>query len=131
MRKFVIEHKIKITGDQHQYSDAGVPLFSDNTVGFFSYRGWGDFMAAVWSTEENINYNWDNGWQPKGHLTINGKNTRDLHGEEVLLVFKYRQMGYSQYKIANILNTSRNTIARITQGKTYLEYQKYNTEYDK
>jgi hypothetical protein len=36
-----------ITGEQHQYSDSGVPIFEDGKIGSFSYRGWADLMAAI------------------------------------------------------------------------------------
>ncbi len=53
LRASIIENKIKGGGDWHQDDAEGVPLFEDNTVGTFSYRAWGDLLAAVWSTEEN------------------------------------------------------------------------------
>ena len=31
------------------------PVFDDGTVGSFSFRAWGDLMAAIWNTEENTN----------------------------------------------------------------------------
>lgn len=52
----VLVKKLRLTGEQHQYSEAGCPLFSDGTVGRFSYRGWGDLMAAIWAEEENTDY---------------------------------------------------------------------------
>ena len=55
-RKYIIENKLKFGGDDHQYRYT--PLFNDNTVMSCSYRAWGDFMAAVWSTEENKDYNY-------------------------------------------------------------------------
>ena len=58
LRKEIIKKKIKTTGREHQESDVGVPLFSDGTVGTFSYRGWGDLMAAVWSKEEDADYHY-------------------------------------------------------------------------
>lgn len=57
-RDFVLENRIKECGDWHQNSDNGTPLFSDGTVGLFSFRGWGDIMAAVWSTAENKDYHY-------------------------------------------------------------------------
>lgn len=36
-----------LCGNEHQELDTGTPLFSDGTVGSFSYRGWGDLMAAI------------------------------------------------------------------------------------
>jgi len=53
IRRSVIKNGLKITGDKHQHGGSGVPLFTDDTVGQFSYRAWGDLMAAIWSTEEN------------------------------------------------------------------------------
>ena len=58
VRADVIEKKIRLTGDRHQYGDAGVPLFEDDTVGTFSYRAWGDLMAAIWSEHENKDYSY-------------------------------------------------------------------------
>ena len=52
----VIKRGSLLTGDDHQYSSIGVPLFDDNTVATFSYRAWGDLMAAIWSEEENKDY---------------------------------------------------------------------------
>jgi len=57
-RKYVVENKIREGGDWHQYSPAGTPLFSDKTVGVFSYRAWGDIMAAIWSEEEDADYSY-------------------------------------------------------------------------
>jgi hypothetical protein len=56
IRQSVIEKNIRLTGNDHQYSDEGVPLFSDGTVGQFSFRAWGDIMAAIWSEKENKDY---------------------------------------------------------------------------
>jgi len=58
IRKSVIEKKLRTTGDQHQHSGSGVPLFNDDTIGSFSYRAWGDLMAAIWSEEEDKDYNY-------------------------------------------------------------------------
>lgn len=56
IRQDVIEKGIRKTGDDHQHRDCGVPLFEDNTVGTFSYRAWGDLMAAIWSEHEDKDY---------------------------------------------------------------------------
>lgn len=58
IRRDVLAKGIRINGDAHQYGPAGVPLFADNTVGTFSYRGWGDLMAAIWSEHESKDYNY-------------------------------------------------------------------------
>lgn len=55
-RQYVLENEIKHGGDWHQSNEEGVPLFSDGTVGTFSYRAWGDIMAAIWSEEEGVDY---------------------------------------------------------------------------
>lgn len=56
IRKDVVERKVRYNGRDHQNEDDGVPMFSDGSVGTFSYRAWGDLMAAIWSTEENKDY---------------------------------------------------------------------------
>ena len=57
LRKYIVENKIKRGGDFHQSDEeGGAPLFSDGTTATFSYRAWGDFMAGVWSEEENKDY---------------------------------------------------------------------------
>lgn len=65
LRKEIIKKEIKITGDQHQRLPDGAPLFNDGTVGRFSYRAWGDLMAAIWSTEENKDYEFMDFYQQK------------------------------------------------------------------
>lgn len=56
IRKSVVENNIKITGELHQNSYCGVPMFENMKVASFSFRAWGDLMAAIWSTEENTDY---------------------------------------------------------------------------
>lgn len=51
-RKSAVAHKIKATGEQHQY-DGITPVFSDGSTFAMTFRSWGDFMAAVWSEEED------------------------------------------------------------------------------
>ncbi len=58
IRESVVKNKLRLTGNDHQYSGSGVPLFEDDTIGSFSFRGWGDIMAAIWSEEENKDYNY-------------------------------------------------------------------------
>lgn len=52
LKKSIIENNIKFTGSDHQNLPNGVPLFSDGTVALFTFRGWGDLLAAIWNTEE-------------------------------------------------------------------------------
>jgi len=56
IRKEVLKHKLRWTGAEHQA--IGIPKFSDGTVGVFSYRAWGDLMAAIWSEEEDKDYSY-------------------------------------------------------------------------
>lgn len=46
----------RITGDDHQSANDGVPMFSDGSVATFSLRGWGDLLAAVYSERDNKDY---------------------------------------------------------------------------
>ena len=51
LRDEIISKDHRFTAPLHQ--TVMTPLFSDGTVSRFSYRAWGDFMAAVYTTEEN------------------------------------------------------------------------------
>ena len=51
-RKSAVENNIRATGEQHQY-DGITPVFSDGSIFSMTFRAWGDFMAAVWSEEED------------------------------------------------------------------------------
>jgi hypothetical protein len=57
-REYVVANQLKQGGDWHQNSDQGAPLFSDNTSATFSYRAWGDIMAAIWAEEEQRDYHY-------------------------------------------------------------------------
>lgn len=52
IRASVLKNEIWQPGDWHQ--DHGIPLFSDGTVAQFTFRAWGDLMAAIWSTELDV-----------------------------------------------------------------------------
>ena len=56
IRQDVVAKGIRLTGEQHQNHSEGVPLFNDGKVALFSFRGWGDLMAAIWSEAENKDY---------------------------------------------------------------------------
>lgn len=59
LRKSILENKIKFTGQEMQRDNTKtVPLWDDGTVTHYTWRSWGDLMAAVWSEEENKNYNY-------------------------------------------------------------------------
>jgi hypothetical protein len=51
-RKSAVANNIKATGAQHQY-DGITPVFSDGSTFAMTFRAWGDFMAAVWSEEQD------------------------------------------------------------------------------
>lgn len=56
IRKSIIEKDIWQTGSWHQNADKGVPATSDGFMYMSSFRGWGDLMAAVWSSEYDKDY---------------------------------------------------------------------------
>lgn len=59
LRRAIIKNGIRCTGDQHQHSGyRSVPLWSDGKVDTYSYRAWGDLMAAIWSTEDDKDYSY-------------------------------------------------------------------------
>ena len=54
IREAVLKDRIRWGGDWHQSDQyEGVPLFEDDTIGSFTYRAWGDILAAIWNTEKN------------------------------------------------------------------------------
>lgn len=56
LRKSIIELEIRHGGDWHQRE--GCPVYSDGSVTRMSMRAWGDLLAAIWSTEDNKDYNY-------------------------------------------------------------------------
>jgi hypothetical protein len=56
-RRSAVENRIRVSGESHQH-DGITPVFSDGTTFAMTYRSWGDFMAAVWSEEENRDYSY-------------------------------------------------------------------------
>jgi len=58
LRRSIIEHKIRCTGEEHQNGSHAIPLWSNGRVDTYSHRAWGDLMAAVWSTEDGKNYSY-------------------------------------------------------------------------
>jgi hypothetical protein len=56
LRRSIVANKVRCTGYQHQNEASAVPLWSNGKVDTYSYRAWGDLMAAVWSTEEDKDY---------------------------------------------------------------------------
>lgn len=60
VRREVVLKGMRLTGEQHQESDQGVPVFSDGKALILSWRAWGDLMAAIWSEAEQKDYNYMN-----------------------------------------------------------------------
>lgn len=58
LRADIIKRGIREFGPWHQDSPEGAPVFSDGTAATFSYRAWGDLLAAIWSTEDDRDYNY-------------------------------------------------------------------------
>lgn len=58
LREAILERELQRGGDWHQRSETGVAVFDDGRIATFSYRAWGDLLAAVWSTEldRDLNY---------------------------------------------------------------------------
>lgn len=50
----ILEKDIHITGGEHQHGGEGVPIFSDDTQAAFTYRAWGDLMAAIWNSFRKV-----------------------------------------------------------------------------
>mgnify|MGYP003424579662 FL=1 len=50
-KAYILNNNIKECAPWHQ--SIGVPLFEDDTYSTFSYRAWGDIMAAIYTSEEN------------------------------------------------------------------------------
>jgi len=55
IRKSVVENRIRVGGIVAQEIEC-VPVLSDGTYFLGSMRGWGDLMAAIWSSEDNKDY---------------------------------------------------------------------------
>lgn len=58
LRSAVLFSDIRHGGDWHQDSEFSVPMFDGGTVALFTYRCWGDVMAAIWSTQEDRDYSY-------------------------------------------------------------------------
>lgn len=58
IRLDIINRNLKITGREHQLSSDGTPRFNNGKYGIFSFRAWGDLMAATWAEHENKNYSY-------------------------------------------------------------------------
>lgn len=56
LRASILERECREGGDWHQNDEEGTPVFSDGTCASFSFRAWGDLLAAVWSEEHDLDY---------------------------------------------------------------------------
>lgn len=61
LRKEIVEKKIKRSGSWHKSeTEEGAPVFSDGKAATYSYRAWGNLLAAIWSEEEDKDYSYPN-----------------------------------------------------------------------
>ena len=58
LRKAIINNQINCTGEEHQNGYPSVPVFEDGSVATYTWRAWGDLMAAIWSSEYDKDYNY-------------------------------------------------------------------------
>lgn len=56
LRRAIVARGLRRGGDWHQHGPHGAPVFDDGAVATFSMRGWGDLLAAIWSTEQGRDY---------------------------------------------------------------------------
>jgi hypothetical protein len=56
LRRAILARGLRRGGDWHQNARDGVPVFDDGAVGTFSFRAWGDLMAAIWGPEDGCIY---------------------------------------------------------------------------
>lgn len=56
IRTAVLDRGLRESGFWHQEDKNGAPCFEDGTIFHGSMRSWGDLMAAIWATEENVDY---------------------------------------------------------------------------
>ena len=54
----IVDHGYSFSGQEHQNSLTGVPVFSDGTCLRASMRVWGQIMAAVYSAVEGRNFSY-------------------------------------------------------------------------
>lgn len=56
LRRAIVERGLRRGGDWHQYGPDGVPVFDDGAIALFSFRGWGDLLAASWAEPDGRDY---------------------------------------------------------------------------
>lgn len=58
LRQDILARGLRRGGDWHQNSAAGVPVFDDGSVATFTYRAWGDLLAAIWADADCRDYSY-------------------------------------------------------------------------
>lgn len=58
LRQAILARGLRRGGDWHQSSAAGVPVFDDGSVATFTYRAWGDLLAAIWADADSRDYSY-------------------------------------------------------------------------
>lgn len=58
VREEIIRKGIKWTGKEMQENPKGAPVFNNGKLGLFTWRAWGDLMAATWAERENTDYSY-------------------------------------------------------------------------
>ena len=56
LRRAINAKGLRRGGDWHQRASDGVLVFGDGAIGTFSFRAWGDLMAATWVEEDRRGY---------------------------------------------------------------------------
>jgi len=56
LREAILARGLRRGGDWHQNAADGVPVFDDGCTATFSFRAWGDLMAAIWAGEDGRDY---------------------------------------------------------------------------
>lgn len=58
IREEIISKAIKWTGKEMQENPKGIPVFNNGKLGLFTWRAWGDLLAAIWAESEDIDYSY-------------------------------------------------------------------------
>ena len=56
LRAAILARGLRRGGDWHQNAPDGLAVFDDGAIGTFTFRAWGDLMAAVWSGVDGRGY---------------------------------------------------------------------------
>lgn len=98
LRAEIIRLGLREGGDWHQGDPHGVPVFSDGTVAKFSYRAWGDLLAATWASHEDVDYRYMDFYMGTGPTADEARQRmpgipRQLTEEKASLAEFMREMG--------------------------------------